>query len=38
MFFKKLAAKLKAIGFKQGLADPCLLTRNDKFGMIFIAI
>lgn len=25
-------------GFKQGLADPCLLTSNDEYGIIFIAI
>ena len=37
-FFKRLSAKLKAIGFKQGYADPCLLTRNDDDGMIYIAL
>jgi hypothetical protein len=36
-FFKKLMACLKSIGFKGGIADPCLLTRHCAKGLVIMA-
>ena len=36
--FKKLVSCLKALGFEGGIADPCLMTRRNKKGIIFIGI
>ena len=37
-FFKILVKALRDIGFKGGYADPCLLTRKCKLGIVFIAL
>jgi hypothetical protein len=37
-FYKKLTQVLKSIGFARGLADPCLLSRKGKKGVVHIAL
>ena len=37
-YYKKFVAILRKIGFKGGDVDPCLFTRHDKNGHVFIAI
>jgi hypothetical protein len=37
-FFKKLVTCLKTFGFIGGAADPCLLTRKNSKGIVFIGI
>jgi hypothetical protein len=37
-FFKKLVACLKEMGFQGGVADPCLMTRRNDKGIVFIGI
>ena len=38
MFFKKLIAKLKNIGFYQSDADPCLMIWKSELGPVYVAI
>ena len=35
-FYKKWIAILQSIGFKQSLADPCLLIRKSELGLVLI--
>jgi hypothetical protein len=37
-FYKKLVKVLKILGFHGGYADPCLMTRRNKLGVVFIAL
>jgi hypothetical protein len=37
-FYKKLVKILRLLGFKGGYSDPCLMTRCNKLGIIFIAL
>ena len=37
-FWKKLVNDLKNTGFKVVYPDPCLMWRENDFGMIFIAL
>ena len=37
-FYKKLIEVLKQIGFTQSLADPCLLTKRDNDGVVYMAL
>ena len=36
-FFKKLVQKLNDIGFKQSEADPCLMTWESPYGIVYVA-
>ena len=37
-YYKKFISVLKKIGFKGGYPDPCLLTRKNESGVVYIAI
>jgi hypothetical protein len=37
-FYKKLVKVLKLLGFSGGYANPCLMTRKNKLGVVFIAL
>ena len=37
-YFKYFIEKLRKIGFKGGYPDPCLMTRQDENGIVFIAV
>ncbi len=37
-FYKKILTVLKEIGFVQSLADPCLMVKRDKGGIVFVGI
>jgi hypothetical protein len=37
-FYKKMMKILKLLGFHGGYADPCLMTRRNKLGVVFIAL
>lgn len=37
-YYRKFISVLKKLGFEGGYPDPCLLTRQNKSGVVFIAI
>jgi hypothetical protein len=37
-FYKKLVKVLKILGFHGGYTDPCLMTRRNQLGVVFIAL
>ena len=37
-FYKKLVKILRLLGFKGGYSDPCLMTRRNHLGVVFIAL
>ena len=37
-FWKKYTDKLKKIGFVGGYPDPCLYSRRDEYGVVFLAV
>ena len=37
-YYKKFISKLRELGFTGGYPDPCLYTRRNKKGIVFIAI
>ena len=37
-YYKKFTKILKKLGFLGGDVDPCLFTRKDKYGLVFVAI
>ena len=37
-FWKKYVEKLHKIGFEGGFPDPCLYSRRDEFGIVFLAV
>ena len=37
-YFTKFATALRKIGFTGGYADPCMMVRRDKHGIVFIAV
>ena len=36
--WKKYTEKLKKIGFEGGYPDPCLYSRRDEYGVVFLAV
>ena len=37
-YFTKFASVLRKIGFTGGFADPCMMVRTNKHGIVFIAV
>lgn len=37
-FWKKYTEKLRKIGFKGGYPDPCLYSKRDEYGVVFLAV